>query len=74
VLVLLGLGILGVPVDIINIAGVSGALSFGVTLPPWMNWAGLLFAITGGALAIAMLYALIKRGPWGMTRQLSAAG
>jgi hypothetical protein len=74
VLVLLGLGILGVPVDIINIAGVSGALSFGVTLPPWMNWAGLLFAITGGALAIAMLYALVKRGPWGMTRQLPAAG
>jgi hypothetical protein len=39
-----------------------------------MNWAGLLFAITGGALAIAMLYALVKRGPWGMTRQLPAAG
>jgi hypothetical protein len=74
VMVLLGLGILGVPVDIINITGVSGALSFGVTLPPWMNWAGLLFAITGGALAIAMLYALVKRGPWGMTRQLPAAG
>jgi hypothetical protein len=74
VMVLLGLGVLGVPVDIINIAGASGALSLGVALPPWMNWAALFSAILGGTLAVAMLYALVKRGPWGTTRQLPAAG
>jgi hypothetical protein len=73
VMVLLGLGILGVPVNVINIARGS-ALSYGVALPSWINWEGLLHGTLGGALAIAMLYALVKRGPWGMTRQLPTAG
>lgn len=74
VMVLLGLGILGLPVNVINIARGSSPLSYGVAMPSWIYWAGLLFAIPGAALFVAMLYALVKRGPWGMTRQLPAAG
>jgi hypothetical protein len=74
VMVLLGLGLLGVPINAINIATGSSALSYGVAMPSWINWAGLLFAIAGGALTIAMLYALVKRGPWGMTKELPTAG
>ena len=70
VMVLLGLGILGLPINAINVVRGSNALSYGVALPAWINWVGLLSGIVGGALAIAMLYALVKRGPWGMTRQL----
>lgn len=70
VMVLLGLGLLGVPVNLTNIATGSSALSYGVGMPSWINWAGLIFAIPGGALGIAMLYAMVRRGPWGMTKQL----
>jgi hypothetical protein len=70
VMVLLGLGLLGLPINLINVVRGSSALSYGVVMPAWINWAGLLSGIIGGALAIAMLYALVKRGPWGMTRQL----
>lgn len=74
VMVLLGLGILGVPLNIINIVRGPGALSYGAAMPAWIFWVGLLFAIPGAALAIVMLYALVKRGPWGMTKQLPAVG
>lgn len=74
VMVLLGLGLIGVPVNLTNIATGSTALSSGVAIPSWINWAGLIFAIPGGALAAVMLYALVKRGPWAMTKQLPAAG
>lgn len=70
VMVLLGLGILGLPINAINVVRGSNALSYGVALPAWINWIALLSGIVGGGLAIAMLYALVKRGPWGMTRQL----
>ena len=70
VMVLLGLGILGVPLNVITIVGGSSPFSGGVVIPAWSNWIGLLSAVIGGALSIAMLYALVKRGPWGMTTQL----
>ncbi len=73
VMVLLGLGLLGVPINITNVAFGSRAFSYGVGMPSWIYWAGLASGMTGGGLAIAMLYALVRRGPWGMTKQLPAA-
>lgn len=74
VMVLLGLGLIGVPFDVLNLAVGSNAFANGVVMPAWINWFGLISGVTGGALAIAMLYALVKRGPWGMTRRLPTAG
>jgi len=74
VMVLLGLGILGVPVNAINLARGSIAGTYGLALPTWIIWESLLHGLLGGALSIAMLFVFIKRGPWGMTKQLPAAG
>lgn len=72
VMVLLGLGILGVPINLINIARGPSAFGYGAVLPAWVTWESLVHGIAGGALAVVMLYALVKRGPWGMTRRLPA--
>jgi len=72
VMVLLGLGILGVPINLINLARGPSAFTYGVVMPAWVTWESLGHSIVGGALAVAMLYALVKRGPWGMTRRLPA--
>jgi hypothetical protein len=74
VLVLLGFSLLGAPYDLIILATGSNALSYGVAMPSWLYWTGLLFTIPDAALFAAMLYALVKRGPWGMTKPLPAAG
>jgi hypothetical protein len=70
VMVLGGLGLLAVPINLITAFRGNSAFAYGVDLPTWNTWVSLLSGVIAGALAVAMLYALVKRGPWGMTRRL----
>jgi hypothetical protein len=68
-IVLLGLGVLGLP---FTIAGASGVTPAGGGFPGPMlgsSWVSVVFSILGAALFVWMLVALVKRGPWAMTRQ-----
>ena len=73
VLVFLGLGVLAVPFDLVNVlnGGSSYAAMSGVSMPSWLNWSGFVLSIPSTALFVWMLVAAIKRGPWGMTRPVS---
>ena len=72
VLVLLGLSAISLPVDIINaLGGSTVAVASGFSMPSWTYWLGLAGAIPATALFVWMLVALVKRGPWGMTRVAS---
>ena len=69
VLVFLGLSAISLPVDLINAAGGSALSSAsGLTMPAWIYWLGVAAAIPSAALFAWMLVALVRRGPWGMTR------
>lgn len=70
---LLGLGIVALLRNVSDLTSFSAAMSY-VGYPVWTTWLVLLQDALGGALSIAMLYALVKRGPWGMTTQLASAG
>jgi hypothetical protein len=37
-------------------------------MPAWTYWLGLATSIPSAALFVWMLIALVKRGPWAMTR------
>jgi len=69
VLVFLGLGVISIPLDLVNaftgsrFSGVSG-----YSMPSWYYWVGLAEAIPVTAVFLWMLIALIKRGPWAMVR------
>ena len=75
VLILLGLGAISLPLDLVNGVGgpaVTGAPGF--SMPSWTYWLGVATAIPDAGLFIWMLVALVKRGPWAMrkvTPQLS---
>jgi hypothetical protein len=72
VLVLLGLGAISLPLDLVNAAGGSAITSAsGLSMPSWTNWIGLATAIPGTALFVWMLVALVKRGPWAMRKVAS---
>jgi hypothetical protein len=68
-LVFLGLGAISLPVNLIS-ATTGSALSSasGFTMPAWTYWLGLATSIPSAALFVWMLIALVKRGPWAMTR------
>jgi hypothetical protein len=69
VLVFLGLGAISLPLDVVNALGGSAISSAsGFTMPAWTYWFGLLSAIPSTALFIWMLVALVRRGPWAMTK------
>jgi hypothetical protein len=69
VLVLLGLGAISLPVDVVDALGGSAvSAASGFNLPSWIYWLGLASAIPSTALFIWMLVALVKRGPWAMRR------
>ncbi len=69
VLVLLGLGAISLPLDLINAAGGSSmAAASGFSMPSWYYLVGILTAIPGTALFVWMVVALARRGPWAMSR------
>ena len=75
VLVLLGIGVLSLPSTLIRaLTGSDLTSSTGATLtvPSWFSWASVATGVPGAALFVWMLIALIKRGPWGMTRSATS--
>jgi hypothetical protein len=69
VLVLLGLGAVSLPVDVVDALGGSAvSAASGFSLPAWTYWLGLASAIPSTALFVWMLVALVKRGPWAMRK------
>jgi hypothetical protein len=72
VLVLLGLNTLGLPFRLINTASTSGLYSQ-YSLPAPVTWANIVFGVASAVIFVAMLIAIIARGPWGMIRPSAAA-
>ncbi|MEO8743880.1 MAG: hypothetical protein ABI334_01185 [Candidatus Dormiibacterota bacterium] len=69
VLVLLGLGTISLPVNLVSaVTGSSVAAASGFSMPVWITWIGILFSIPAAALFVWMLVALVQRGPWGMKK------
>jgi hypothetical protein len=69
VLVLLGFGAISLPLNLVSaLSGSSVAATSGFRLPAWTSWLSLATSIPATALFVWMLIAVIKRGPWGMTR------
>jgi uncharacterized membrane protein YgcG len=68
VLVLLGLGALFLPFSLFTaIVGYSyPASSYG--LPSWTAWLSVVFGVPGTALFVWMLVAIIRYGPWAMSK------
>jgi hypothetical protein len=69
VLVLLGLGILGLPYNIVILVSGRSTLS-GFSLPPGFIWLSIGFGIVGTALFVWMLVAVIRYGPWAMANKV----
>jgi hypothetical protein len=73
VLVLLGLGLLELPANLINLATggsvTSAASGLTINLPSWILWASTISYIPAVVLFVFMLIAIVRKGPWGMTRQ-----
>jgi len=69
VLVLLGLGAISLPLNLVSAVGGSsvGAAS-GFSLPGWAYWLSLVTSIPGTALFVWMLVAMAKHGPWAMRK------
>lgn len=69
VLIFLGLGLLSLPTNLVNVATGGGVIGlYGFRLPGYIYWIGLGSGILGAALFVWMLVALVKRGPWGMRK------
>jgi len=69
VLVLLGLGSITAPLNLINIVDSRAYdAAVGFSLPTGLYVTSLILWIPGAALFVWMLVAAIKRGPWAMTR------
>jgi hypothetical protein len=69
VLVFLGLGVLGLPINLVNAIG-GGAINSaeGFTFPAWTAWVGIATGLASAALFAWMLIALFRFGPWAMRR------
>jgi hypothetical protein len=72
VLVLLGLGVVSEPFNLLTYSTNSFSTVSGYTPPGWVFGLGLVSWIPTTALFIWMLIAAIKRGPWAMTRPAPA--
>jgi len=69
ILVLLGLGMLGTLYNVASLAISAVMAHYGVIgLPLWLYAVGIVAGLINTALFVWMLVALIKRGPWAMTR------
>lgn len=68
VLVLLGLSAISGPADLANLVSGSYSSTYGYSPPTWLFWLGIASWFPSTALFVVMLIALIKRGPWGMTK------
>lgn len=67
VLVLLGLGAISLPFNLVG--AITGASTISpYALPGWITWISVLVGIPGAALFVWMLVAVIRYGPWAMTR------
>jgi hypothetical protein len=72
VLVLLGLGTLSLPLNLVSaITGSSVTASSGFAMPDWLYFVSVAMSVPGAALFVWMLIAIVRRGPWGMTRPVS---
>jgi len=69
VLVLFGLGILGLPVNIVTLLSGRSNLS-GFNMPPGFIWLSIGFGLIGTALFVWMLVAVIRYGPWAMAKNV----
>ena len=69
VLVLLGLGVLGLPYNIVTLVSARSTLS-GFNLPPGFAWLWIGFGMLGTALFIWMLIAVVRYGPWAMAKKV----
>ena len=69
ILVLLGLGLIGLPVNLANALG-GGSLNSvqGFTMPAWTLWTSVATGLVSAALFVWMLVALVRYGPWAMRR------
>ena len=71
VLVLLGLGALSLPFNIV--AAVAGSTPLNpYSFPSWVTWLSVAVGIPGTALFVWMLLAAIRYGPWAMTRTVTS--
>ena len=69
VLVLLGLNAISLPFNILSaITGANTLSTF--NLPAWTTWLSIGFGIPGAALFVWMLVAVIRFGPWAMTKSV----
>jgi hypothetical protein len=74
VLVLLGLGTLAVPFNLISaVAGSTYAANM-YGLPAWTTWLSVGIGIPNAALFVWMLVAIIRYGPWATTKTAAWAG
>ena len=69
VLVLFGLGVLGLPVNIVTLLSGRSNLS-GFNMPPGFIWLSIGFGLIGTALFVWMLVAVIRYGPWAMAKNV----
>jgi hypothetical protein len=65
ILVILGLGTLAWP---FNLIGAVTGFSANPYLPAWSEWLSVAFGFPGTALFVWMLVALIRYGPWAMSK------
>ena len=69
VLVLLGLGLISLPVNLVNaMTGSSITSTSGFVMPTSITWIGIVFSVPAAALFIWMLVAVVKHGPWAMRK------
>ena len=68
VLVLLALGVVSGPANLVQLTTGSYQAMYGYTPPGWLFAVGIVSWFPSTALFVVMLIALVKRGPWGMVR------
>jgi len=71
IVVLLGLGALSLPFSLVSTPAGPVPLPLDVQL---LRWAQFVIGIPGAALFVWMLFALVRHGPWAMSRQGESAG
>jgi hypothetical protein len=71
VLVLLGLGAVSLPFNIVGALAGSTPLN-PYNLPGWVTWLSVAVGIPGTALFVWMLVAVIRYGPWAMIRRVDS--
>ncbi|HEV3102229.1 MAG TPA: hypothetical protein VG426_07795 [Candidatus Dormibacteraeota bacterium] len=67
VLVLLGLGTVGLPLNLATAARGSSVMNF-YNFPSWFTWISIGVGIPTAALFVWMLIGVIRYGPWAMAR------